>query len=124
MAWWAATPGTRCWACENVIEKKSRLRAALFARWEGVTGSGGANHSQRGAKALCAYTSSVSLWLTPVSLRVGRFAGLTGHRPVIQHREPLEGKAKGIPRQRARRADRVVRPYNKVPTRTEWRAAR
>ena len=29
----------------------------------------------------------------PVSLRVGRFAGLTGHRRVIQHREPLEGKA-------------------------------
>ena len=28
----------------------------------------------------------------PVSLRVGRFADLTGHRPVIQHREP-QGKA-------------------------------
>ena len=41
------------------------------------------------------YTSSVSLRLTPVSLRVGRFAGLTGHRPVIQHREPLKGKALG-----------------------------
>ena len=36
-----------------------------------------------------------SLRLTPVSLRVGRFAGLTGHRPVIQHREPLKGEAKG-----------------------------
>ncbi len=31
----------------------------------------------------------------PVSLRVGRFAGLTGHRPVIQHRGPLKGKANG-----------------------------
>ena len=29
----------------------------------------------------------------PVSLRVGRFADLTGHRRVIQHREPLKGKA-------------------------------
>ena len=31
----------------------------------------------------------------PVSLRVGRFAGLTRHRRVIQHREPLKGKANG-----------------------------
>ena len=29
----------------------------------------------------------------PVSLRVGRFADLTRHRRVIQHREPLEGKS-------------------------------
>ena len=29
----------------------------------------------------------------PVSLRVGRSAGLTGHRPVIQYREPPRGKA-------------------------------
>ena len=44
-------------------------------------------------RRLRGYTSSVSLRLTPVSLRIGRFAGLTGHRPVIQHREPLKGKA-------------------------------
>ena len=31
----------------------------------------------------------------PVSLRVGRSAGLTGHRPVIQYRGPLKGKALG-----------------------------
>ena len=31
----------------------------------------------------------------PVSLRVGRSADLTGHRPVIQHRGPLKGKAYG-----------------------------
>ena len=31
----------------------------------------------------------------PVSLRVGRFADLTRHRRVIQHREPLKGKANG-----------------------------
>ena len=31
----------------------------------------------------------------PVSLRVGRFAGLTRHRCVIQHREALKGKAWG-----------------------------
>ena len=31
----------------------------------------------------------------PVSLRVGRFADLTRHRPVIQHRGPLKGKAIG-----------------------------
>ena len=29
----------------------------------------------------------------PVSLRVGRFAGLTRHRRVIQRREALKGKA-------------------------------
>ena len=29
----------------------------------------------------------------PVSLRVGRFADLTRHRPVIQHRGPCKGKA-------------------------------
>ena len=33
--------------------------------------------------------------LTPVSLRVGRFADLTRHRRVIQRREPLKGKANG-----------------------------
>ena len=33
--------------------------------------------------------------VTPVSLRVGRSAGLTRHRRVIQHREPLKGKANG-----------------------------
>ena len=31
----------------------------------------------------------------PVSLRVGRSAGLTRHRRVIQHREPIKGKAWG-----------------------------
>ena len=46
-----------------------------------------------GFTPLRGYTSSVSLRLTSVSLRVGRSAGLTGHRPVIQHREPLKGKA-------------------------------
>ena len=28
----------------------------------------------------------------PVSLRVGRSAGLTGHRRVIQHRGPIKGE--------------------------------
>ena len=46
-----------------------------------------------GFTPLRGYTSSVSLRLTPVSLRVGRFAGLTGHRRVIQRREALKGKA-------------------------------
>ena len=45
-----------------------------------------------GFTPLRGYTSSVSLRLTPVSLRVGRSAGLTGHRPVIQHREPPQGE--------------------------------
>ena len=39
--------------------------------------------------------SSVSFAVPPVSLRVGRSAGLTRHRRVIQHREPLKGKANG-----------------------------
>ena len=40
-------------------------------------------------------TPHPSASLTPVSLRVGRSAGLTGHRPVIQHCGPCEGKANG-----------------------------
>ena len=32
----------------------------------------------------------------PVSLRVGRFAGLTRHRRVIQYRGPLKRKARGV----------------------------
>ena len=40
-------------------------------------------------------TPHPSASLTPVSLRVGRSAGLTGHRPVIQYREPPRGKALG-----------------------------
>ena len=63
----------------------------------------------RGARG--AHTSSVSLWLTPVSLRVGRFAGLTRHRLVIQYREPLKGKAFGCVR--ARRADVGIPPLRK-----------
>ncbi len=31
----------------------------------------------------------------PVSLRVGRFAGLTRHRRVIQHRGPIKGEGFG-----------------------------
>ena len=41
----------------------------------------------------CAATPHPSASLTPVSLRVGRFAGLTRHRRVIQRREALKGKA-------------------------------
>ena len=44
-------------------------------------------------RRLRAWTPHPSASLTPVSLRVGRFADLTRHRRVIQHREPLEGKA-------------------------------
>ena len=40
-------------------------------------------------------TPHPSASLTPVSLRVGRFAGLTRHRRVIQHRGPLKGKTNG-----------------------------
>ena len=34
----------------------------------------------------------------PVSLRVGRFADLTGHRTVIQHRVPIKGEGLGVRR--------------------------
>ena len=47
-------------------------------------------------------TPHPSASLTPVSLRVGRFAGLTGHRPVIQRRGPLKGKAWGVHHSTAR----------------------
>ena len=47
-----------------------------------------------GFTPLRGYTSSAPTG-APVSLRVGRFAGLTGHRPVIQHRGPPRGKANG-----------------------------
>ena len=45
-----------------------------------------------GFTPLRGYTSSVSLRLTPVSLRVGRSTGLTRHRRVIQHRGPPQGE--------------------------------
>ena len=35
----------------------------------------------------------------PVSLRVGRFADLTRHRRVIQHRGPIKGEGLGVRRQ-------------------------
>ena len=43
----------------------------------------------------CAATPHLPPSGAPVSLRVGRFADLTGHRPVIQHRGPLKRKANG-----------------------------
>ena len=47
----------------------------------------------RGALRRCAATPHPPPSGAPVSLRVGRFAGLTRHRRVIQHRGPLKGKA-------------------------------
>ena len=41
----------------------------------------------------CAATPHLPPSGAPVSLWVGRSAGLTGHRPVIQHRRPIKGKA-------------------------------
>ena len=40
-------------------------------------------------------TPHPSASLAPVSLRVGRSADLTGHRPVIQHRETPGGRLEG-----------------------------
>ena len=47
----------------------------------------------RGVLRRCAATPHPPPAGAPVSLRVGRFAGLTRHRRVIQYREPLKGKA-------------------------------
>ena len=44
------------------------------------------------AYAAAAATPHPSASLTPVSLRVGRSAGLTRHRRVIQHRGPIKGE--------------------------------
>ena len=50
---------------------------------------------------IAARSTAMGRWrLTPpgyggTCLPAGRFAGLTGHRRVIQHREPCEGKANG-----------------------------
>ena len=43
----------------------------------------------------CAATPHLPPSGASVSLRVGRFAGLTRHRRVIQYRGPLKGKANG-----------------------------
>ena len=43
----------------------------------------------------CAATPHLPPSGAPVSLRVGRSADLTGHRPVIQHREPPGGRLEG-----------------------------
>ena len=88
------------------IARKGIPKPSVLAAFLVPFAAEGKRHSRRGAKyplrgTDCHVglrpprndTSSASLRLTPVSLRVGRFAGLTGHRPVIQHREPLEGKA-------------------------------
>ena len=66
--------------------------------WWRLTPPGSLRRRLRGGtRALrrCAATPHPPPTGAPVSLRVGRSAGLTGHRPVIQHREPLKGKANG-----------------------------
>ena len=49
----------------------------------------------RGALRRCAATPHPPPSGASVSLRVGRSAGLTRHRRVIQHRDPSRGKANG-----------------------------
>ena len=66
--------------------------------WWRLTPPGSLRRRLRGGtRALrrCAATPHPPPTGAPVSLRVSRSAGLTGHRPVIQHRGPPRGKANG-----------------------------
>ena len=66
--------------------------------WWRLTPPGSLRRRLRGGtRALrrCAATPHPPPTGAPVSLRVGRSADLTGHRPVIQHRGPPRGKANG-----------------------------
>ena len=74
------------------------LRLPPSPQGEGLRGASFNGAKPSRGRLTSAGTPHPSASLPPVSLRVGRFAGLTGHRPVIQYREPLKGKAWGIKR--------------------------
>ena len=73
------------------------VRSTAMGRWRLTPpGYGGRRlRAGRGVLRRCAATPHLPPSGAPVSLRVGRFAGLTRHRRVIQHRGPLKGKTNG-----------------------------
>ena len=93
----------RCfWLLLSPQTKVARAGARNYPRRRQRSARAGARNSpcagcgrDEGVLRRCAATPHPPPSGAPVSLRVGRFADLTRHRRVIQHREPLKGKANG-----------------------------
>ena len=103
-----AMPARRCGklqptvAREGFLDRRSKRCFWLLLSPQTKVARAGARNSScagcgrdEGAYAAAAATPHPPPSGAPVSLRVGRFAGLTRHRRVIQRREPLKGKADG-----------------------------
>ena len=75
--------------CRNVVS------AGVLSPISSAVGRNGAVGDKRNARAGARNYIRHGFAVPPVSLRVGRFAGLTRHRRVIQHRGPIKGKALG-----------------------------
>ena len=76
--------------CRNAVS------AGVLSPISSAVGRNGAVGDKRNARAGARlHLIRHGFAVPPVSLRVGRSAGLTRHRRVIQHREPLKGKAWG-----------------------------
>ena len=86
-------------AREGFLDRRSKRCFWLLLSPQTKVARAGARNSPlrrgRGALRRCAATPHPPPLGAPVSLRVGRSAGLTRHRRVIQYRGPLKGKALG-----------------------------
>ena len=86
-------------AREGFLDRRSKRCFWLLLSPQTKVARAGARNYPRRRQILrlrrCAATPHPPPSGAPVSLRVGRFAGLTRHRRVIQHRGPIKGKANG-----------------------------
>ena len=87
-------------AREGFLDRRSKRCFWLLLSPQTKVARAGARNSpcagcgrDEGVLRRCAATPHPPPSGAPVSLRVGRFAGLTRHRRVIQYRGPLKGKA-------------------------------
>ena len=84
-------------AREGFLDRRSKRCFWLLLSPQTKVARAGARNYPRRRQIMrlrrCAATPHPPPSGAPVSLRVGRFADLTRHRRVIQHREPLKGKA-------------------------------
>ena len=86
-------------AREGFLDRRSKRCFWLLLSPQTKVARAGARNSPlrrgRGALRRCAATPHPSRLRRATCLPAGRFADLTRHRRVIQHREPLKGKALG-----------------------------